>query len=114
VRYRRRDRSDGHLTGTFDGFAASYGEGSMTERRFITPVRAAALSSLLPGAGHWLQGRRRRALLLLLPTAGVAIAAVVLAARGAGYLVGLSVQTGWLWALFAVNLGWCWPSGCSR
>ncbi len=76
----------------------------MTERRFITPVRAAALSSLLPGAGHWLQGRRRRALLLLLPTAGVAIAAVVLAARGAGYLVGLSVQTGWLWALFAVNL----------
>ncbi len=63
------------------------------------------MSSLLPGSGHWIQGRRRRAVLLLIPSVGVLAAAGVLAARGAGYLTSLSVQPRWLWVLFGVNLG---------
>jgi LCP family protein required for cell wall assembly len=68
------------------------------------PGLAAFLSTLLPGAGQWYAGRRRRALLLL-AVAGAGMGATLwFAAQGAVYLLRTFVQPRWLWALLAVNL----------
>jgi LCP family protein required for cell wall assembly len=68
------------------------------------PALAALLSTLIPGAGQWYAGRRRRAWLIL-GLAGVGLAAVLwFAARGRTYLLRTFVQPRWLWLLLAVNL----------
>jgi LCP family protein required for cell wall assembly len=68
-------------------------------------VAAAALSSLVPGAGQLLRGRWKTAILMLAPVLAVVLAAIGLATRGFTSIAGLSVQPRWLWTLFWVNLG---------
>jgi LCP family protein required for cell wall assembly len=75
--------------------------GSRPPRRFTG--RAALLSALLPGAGQWWLGRRRRGLLLAVPTLAVLGGLAYLATRGAAGLAEMLVQPRWLWALIAVN-----------
>jgi len=64
---------------------------------------AALLSALLPGAGQWRLGRRRRALLLALPALAVVGGLAYLASRGVVGLAELLVQPRWLWVLIGVN-----------
>jgi LCP family protein required for cell wall assembly len=70
-------------------------------RRFTG--RAALLSAVLPGAGQWWLGRRRRGLLLAVPALAVLGGLAYLATRGAAGLAEMLVQPSWLWALIAVN-----------
>ncbi len=70
-------------------------------RRFTG--RAALLSAVLPGAGQWWLGRRRRGLLLALPALAVLGGLAYLATKGASGLAEMLVQPSWLWALIAVN-----------
>jgi hypothetical protein len=73
------------------------------ERR-SRPAWAALLSTLVPGAGQWYSGRRRRALFLF-AVAGAGLAATLwFAGRGAVYLLRTFVQPRWLWLLLAMNL----------
>lgn len=68
------------------------------------PLRAAAVSVLLPGSGHWWVGRRRRALVI----GGVSfvglIGALWLASRSAYDLLEWFVQPAWLWLVFWGNV----------
>ena len=64
---------------------------------------AALLSAVLPGAGQWWLGRRRRGLLLALPALAVLGGLAYLATKGAAGLAEMLVQPSWLWALIAVN-----------
>ncbi len=68
------------------------------------PALAALLSTLVPGAGQWYAGRRRRAWLVL-GLAGVGLAGVVwFAAQGKTYLLRTVVQPRWLWLLLVADL----------
>ncbi|MFH1331089.1 MAG: LCP family protein [Actinomycetota bacterium] len=68
------------------------------------PALAAFLSTLLPGAGQWYAGRRRRSLLLV-AVAGAGLGATLwFAAQGAVHLLRTFVQPRWLWVLLAANL----------
>jgi LCP family protein required for cell wall assembly len=68
------------------------------------PALAALFSTLLPGAGQWYAGRRRRALVLA-AVAGTGLGTTVwLVAQGKVYLLRTFVQPRWLWVLLAVNL----------
>ena len=64
---------------------------------------AALLSAVLPGAGQWWLGRRRRGLLLALPSLAVLGALAYLARRGAAGLAEILVQPAWLWGLIGLN-----------
>jgi LCP family protein required for cell wall assembly len=66
---------------------------------------AALLSGLVPGAGHWFVGRRRRGLWWFLPFAAVVLVGVVVAMRGKVELVVLLVQPAWLWSFAVLNVG---------
>jgi LCP family protein required for cell wall assembly len=68
-----------------------------------TPGIAAFLSAVLPGAGQFWLGRRRRGLLLALPALAVVGVLVYFARRGAAGLAEMLVQPVWLWALIGVN-----------
>ncbi len=68
------------------------------------PALAALLSTLIPGAGQWYAGRRRRAWLIL-GLAGVGLGATLwFAAQGMTYLLRTFVQPRWLWVLLAADL----------
>lgn len=68
------------------------------------PALAALLSTLIPGAGQWYSGRRRRSLLLL-ALAGAGLGATLwFAAQGVVYMLRTLVQPRWVWVLLAVNL----------
>jgi len=80
------------------------GSGADAPGRRGRPTLAAFMSALLPGAGQWHAGRRRRAVLLL-AWAGAGLGATLwFAARGKIYLLRIFVQPRWLWVLLAVNL----------
>jgi LCP family protein required for cell wall assembly len=64
----------------------------------------ALASSIVPGLGQWIAGRRRRAIGFLVPTAVAVVWAVVVAGRGAVGLLELLVQPSTLWVVFGVNL----------
>jgi LCP family protein required for cell wall assembly len=77
---------------------------SEPEGRRGRPALAAALSTLVPGAGQWYAGRRRRSLLLL-ALAGVGLGATLwFAAQGVVYMLRTLVQPRWVWVLLALNL----------
>ncbi|HSQ37084.1 MAG TPA: LCP family protein [Acidimicrobiia bacterium] len=67
------------------------------------PGLAALLSAVLPGAGHWWLGWRRRALLLAVPALAVLGVLVFLARDGAAALAEKLVQPAWLWGLIGLN-----------
>jgi LCP family protein required for cell wall assembly len=66
--------------------------------------KAAVLSALVPGAGQWFAGHRRRGLLFAVPFVLGGIALIVLASRGVVGIAELLVQPRWLWVLVAGNL----------
>ena len=57
---------------------------------------AAAMSLVVPGAGQWFAGRRRRAVPFLAGTAALLGIAIVMVARGEVYALRLLVQPRWL------------------
>ncbi|HSG78720.1 MAG TPA: LCP family protein [Acidimicrobiia bacterium] len=61
-------------------------------------------SSILPGLGQWIAGRRRRAIGFLAPFVAVVAWGVVVAGRGTIGLLELLVQPSTLWLVFGVNL----------
>ena len=71
------------------------------------PAVAAFASALLPGAGQWLQGRRRQAVPLLVLSAGALVLAGgaiwVLARQGPVYMLEVAMRPGALASLFVVN-----------
>ena len=64
---------------------------------------ASLLSALLPGAGQWWLGWRRRALLLALPALAVLGTLAFFARGGAAPLAEKLVQPAWLWGLIGLN-----------
>ena len=72
--------------------------------RRLTGV-ASLLSALLPGAGQWWLGWRRRALLLALPALAVLGILAFFARGGAAALAEKLVQPAWLWGLLGLNAG---------
>ena len=66
---------------------------------------ASLLSALLPGAGQWWLGWRRRALLLALPALAVLGILAFFARGGAAALAEKLVQPAWLWGLLGLNAG---------
>ena len=71
----------------------------------LRPALAALLSALVPGAGQWYAGRKRRAVLLFAPLLVILVGAVVAGVvTGVTDLVSLLVQPRVLWALFGGNL----------
>ena len=79
-------------------------------RAAISPVRAALLTTLLPGAGHWLRGNRRQAALFAAPLLSLLAATLLLMLiGGTTQLLIILVTPGALLALGALNLvvgGW--------
>ena len=79
-------------------------------RAAISPVRAALLTTLLPGAGHWLRGNRRQAVLFAAPLLSILAAALLVTlVGGTTQLLIILVTPGALLALGALNLvigGW--------
>ena len=79
-------------------------------RTAISPVRAALLTTLLPGAWHWLRGNRRQAALFAAPLLSLLAAALLLTLiGGTTQLLIILVTPGALLALGALNLvigGW--------
>lgn len=67
-------------------------------------VTAAALSLLVPGAGHLFLKKRRRAVPFLIGSLVVLIAALSFYGRGSLGLLALLVQPKWVWGLVAANL----------
>ncbi len=71
------------------------------------PALAALASALIPGAGQWLQGRRRQAAPLLIVSAVALLATVgaiwVLNRRGPVYLLEVAMRPGALATIFVVN-----------
>jgi LCP family protein required for cell wall assembly len=65
---------------------------------------AGVLSALVPGAGQWYAGRRRRALVFLALIGLAPLGAAFLAGRGTDWLLEVVVQPRWLWVLFAANI----------
>jgi LCP family protein required for cell wall assembly len=65
---------------------------------------AAALSLVVPGAGQWYLGRRRRALPFFGLTAAFVAAAAFVWAQGAIFALQLLVQPRWVWALIVGNV----------
>ena len=65
---------------------------------------AALLSAVLPGAGQWWLGHRRRGLALAACALAVLGGLAFLARDGAAGLAELLVQPSWLWALIVLNL----------
>ena len=76
----------------------------------VSPLRAVLLTMLLPGAGHWLTGDRRRALLFAAPILVLLVAALaLLIVGGTMKILILLVTPGALLALGLLNLligGW--------
>ncbi|MEN8113091.1 MAG: LCP family protein [Actinomycetota bacterium] len=68
------------------------------------PGVAAALSTLVPGAGQWYAGYLRRGLAVAAPLVLILAAAIALLRRGALGTIELAVQPAVLWAFLAVNL----------
>ena len=69
------------------------------------PPLAALLSALIPGAGQWYGGRRRRAVLLFAPALGIVIAGITTGAvMGTTDIIGLAVRPSTLWALIGGNV----------
>ena len=79
-------------------------------RTAISPVRAALLTTLLTGAGHWLRGNRRQAVLFAAPLLSLLAAALLVAlVGGTTQLLIILVTPGALLALGLLNLvvgGW--------
>lgn len=79
-------------------------------RSAISPVRAALLTTLLTGAGHWLRGNRRQAALFAAPLLSLlAVALFVTLVGGTTQLLIILVTPGALLALGLLNLvigGW--------
>ncbi len=79
-------------------------------RTAISPVRAALLTTVLPGAGHWLRGNRRQAALFAAPLLSLLAAALLVTLiGGTTQLLIILVTPGALLALGALNLvigGW--------
>jgi LCP family protein required for cell wall assembly len=67
-------------------------------------VTAAVLSALVPGAGQWYAGRRRRALVIVALAGAATAGAFLLASRDPFWLLETFVQPRWLWAVFAGNV----------
>lgn len=65
---------------------------------------AALLSALVPGAGQWYAGARRRAVLVALPLLPLAAAALLVVTRSRVSLLRLAVQPAVLWAVVLVDL----------
>lgn len=51
-------------------------------RTAVSLVRAALLTTVLPGAGHWLRGKRRQAVLFAAPLLSLIAAVLLLALIG--------------------------------
>lgn len=68
------------------------------------PVVAALLSALVPGAGQWYAGDRRRGALLAIPFGLVVLIGILVAARGRLGILMLLVQPVWLWSLSFLNV----------
>lgn len=68
-------------------------------------LAAAALSIIVPGAGQWFAGRRRRAIPYLVVTAALVILTIVLVGRGEVFALRLLVQPRWLTTLIALDIG---------
>ncbi len=68
------------------------------------PAVAALMSTILPGAGQWYAGRRRRALLFVIPAVVLLAGMVWLYSLGPVRLLELLVQPRVLWVLLAINL----------
>lgn len=64
---------------------------------------ASLLSAVLPGAGQWWLGRRRRGLLLAVPSLAILGGLLFFARRGAAGLAEMLVQPSWLWGLIGLN-----------
>jgi LCP family protein required for cell wall assembly len=80
------------------------GEPEPAKGRAGRPAVAALLSTLVPGAGQWYAGHRRRALLVL-GLAGAGLGATLwFVAQGKIYLLRTLVQPRWVWVLLAINL----------
>jgi LCP family protein required for cell wall assembly len=75
------------------------------QSRLAHPISSAAFSTLLPGLGQLIGGRRKRGLALMLPAVLVVAAVAALAARSRADLFGLLVQPAFLWTLVAVDFG---------
>ncbi len=79
-------------------------------RSALSPVRAALLTTLLTGAGHWLRGNRRQAALFAAPLLSLlAVALFVTLVGGTTQLLIILVTPGALLALGLLNLvigGW--------
>jgi len=77
---------------------------NLTVRRRDRTGLAALLSAVLPGAGQWWLGRRRRGLLMAAGALAVLGGLAFLARNGAAGLAEVLVQPSWLWALVGANL----------
>lgn len=79
-------------------------------RAVISPVRAALLTLLLPGLGHWLRGHSRQATLFAAPILALLVSLLLLILTGGtARLLVILVTPGALIALAALNLvigGW--------
>lgn len=79
---------------------ARVGTGGVRARR---PWLAAGLSTVVPGAGQWYVGRRRRALVFLVPAVLLSVGLGVLATRGTTRLLQLAVQPRVIWAVLVLD-----------